>query len=192
MYTASVFYAVLLILNLSNVWRIPAKKRHILSGVVALLMVASAVNSELFINATAVAALALPLILGIGREWWKAAIAGLTAGAIGWKLCDLFPLFFDLSLLGAIPAVLLACLLCKGRGARCLAVCISPIIARAILSLYDYSLFGYAPFEISNAVTNGTQAIGLSCVLLYSILEGKLLGLLNRKQAVVIDKQGGY
>ncbi|MDO4565127.1 MAG: hypothetical protein Q4C04_05885 [Clostridia bacterium] len=182
MYTASLFFGILLITTATGLWDAILRSRIQTIAAFAVVFALSFIDAELAVYPASLLVLTLPFLLKIGQKWWRAVPALLIAGLLGWRLCDMYPLFFDLELLSAIPAALLAVLMCRTLGARALVVCLSPLIGQAALSLADFSLFGYAPLKIGSGAVSGAQAIGLTAVFVFTAVETRLLALRNDRQ----------
>ncbi len=95
-----------------------------------------------------------------------AALAAAFAGIAGWKLMDSFPLFVELGLLTAVPAVAFSQFYCRDRNAKALAVAAAPFFMLFCRTVGDYTLFESAVLELGNGDALTAQTSGLLLLLL--------------------------
>ena len=94
-----------------------------------------------------------------------AALAAAFAGIAGWKLMDSFPLFPELGLLTAVPAVVFAQFYCRDRNAKALAVAAAPFVMLFCRAVGDYTLFQSAVLELGSGDAFMAQTAGLLLLL---------------------------
>ena len=94
-----------------------------------------------------------------------AALAAAFAGIAGWKLMDSFPLFPELGLLTAVPAVVFAQFYCRDRNAKALAVAAAPFVMLLCHAVGDYTLFQSAVLELGSGDAFMAQTSGLLLLL---------------------------
>ena len=94
-----------------------------------------------------------------------AALAAAFAGIAGWKLADSFPLFVELGLLTAGPAVVFSQFYCRDRNAKALAVSAAPFVMLFCRAVGDYTLFQSAVLELGNGDALAAQTAGLLLLL---------------------------
>ena len=123
--------------------------------------------SETYVHACAApcAALLLAALLCPTAHPFGAVIGAALGGIVGWKLWDMFPLFFELGLLAAAPAVLFAALYCRDANAKALAVAAAPFVTLLMRAVGDYTLFQSTVLEIGNGDALCAQAAGLLLLL---------------------------
>ena len=92
-------------------------------------------------------------------------IGAVLGGIVGWKLWDIFPLFFELGLLAAAPAVLFAALYCRDANAKALAVAAAPFVTLLMRAVGDYTMFQSAVLELGSGDALCAQAAGLLLLL---------------------------
>ena len=95
----------------------------------------------------------------------SAALAAAFAGIAGWKLADSFPLFVELGLLTAGPAVIFSQFYCRDRNAKALAVSAAPFVMLFCRAVGDYTLFQSAVLELGNGDALAAQTAGLLLLL---------------------------
>ncbi len=95
-----------------------------------------------------------------------ALTAALLGGMVGWKLCDVFPLFPEQGLLIAAPTVLLAALYCRDASAKALAIAAAPFVMLFLRAVGDYLLFKSAVLELGCEDTFAAQTIGSALLLM--------------------------
>ena len=94
-----------------------------------------------------------------------ALLAAAFAGIAGWKLMDSFPLFRELGLLIAVPAVVFAQFYCRDRNAKALTVAAAPFFMLFCRAVGDYTLFNSAVLELGNGDAFSAQTAGLLLLL---------------------------
>ena len=94
-----------------------------------------------------------------------ALLAAAFAGIAGWKLADSFPLFAELGLFTALPAVAFAQFYCRDRNAKALAVAAAPFVMLFCRAVGDYTLFQSAVLELGNGDAFAAQTEGLLLLL---------------------------
>lgn len=166
--TASLFFLVLALLCSTNIFSTIAQGRRwrltALFLSIALLYHAE-LSTGIVLNAGALAVFSILFFFKPKQEVIKTAIAIILGGILAWKLCDVFPLFFDLGLMAAIPCVVFSLMYCKDIGCRLLTVIAAPLLGRLILSFCDYVLFDYAIINLGGDWSAPAQAAGCLTVI---------------------------
>ncbi len=103
-----------------------------------------------------------------------AALAAAFAGIAGWKLMDSFPLFAELGLFTAVPAVVFAQFYCRDRNAKALAVAAAPYVMLFCRAVGDYTLFQSAVLELGSGDAFMAQTSGLLLLLLGGALYARV------------------
>lgn len=94
-----------------------------------------------------------------------AVLCAALGGMLGWKLWDLFPLFFELGFLVAAPTVLFSLFYCRDANARAIAVVSAPFFSLLIRAVGDYTLFFSAVLELGSGDALCAQIAGILCLL---------------------------
>ena len=94
-----------------------------------------------------------------------ALTAATFGGYLGWKLCDLLPLFPEQGLLIAAPALVFAALFCRDANAKALAIAAAPFGMLLWRAFGDYTLFQSAVLELGNADAMTAEAVGMLVLL---------------------------
>ena len=90
-----------------------------------------------------------------------AAFAAMLGGFLGWKLCDVLPLFFEQGLLIAAPTLILCVLVCRDANAKALAIAAAPFVMLFLQMIGDYVLFKSAVLELGTGDALCAQSAGL-------------------------------
>ncbi len=96
---------------------------------------------------------------------FRALFASVLGGYLGWKLCDLLPLFPEQGLLIAAPTLIFAALFCREANAKALAIAAAPFGMLLWRAFGDYTLFQSAVLELGNADALTAEAVGLLVLL---------------------------
>ncbi len=104
-----------------------------------------------------------------------ALTAATFGGYLGWKLCDLLPLFPEQGLLIAAPALVCAALFCRDANAKALAIAAAPFGMLLWRAFGDYTLFQSAVLELGNADAMTAEAVGLLILLAGGFVRDRLL-----------------
>ncbi len=96
---------------------------------------------------------------------FRALLASVLGGYLGWKLCDLLPLFPEQGLLIAAPTLIFAALFCREANAKALAIAAAPFGMLLWRAFGDYTLFQSAVLELGNADALTAQAVGILLLL---------------------------
>lgn len=104
-----------------------------------------------------------------------ALTAATFGGYLGWKLCDLLPLFPEQGLLIAAPALVFAALFCRDANAKALAIAAAPFGMLLWRAFGDYTLFQSAVLELGNADAMTAEAVGMLVLLAGGFVRDRLL-----------------
>ena len=165
-----------------------AQKRRLLFGLPVVFALSFLPDlSETYVHACAapcafllLAALSCPTAHPIG-----AAICAALGGLFGWKLWDLFPLFFEQGLLVAVPTAVFSVFYCRDAKAKALAIAAAPFVSLLMRAIGDYTLFQSAVIELGNGDALCAQAAGLLLLLAGSAAYVRLSQRLLRSRSAV-------
>lgn len=166
------------------------KHRWLLAAACAILAFAMAIEISIgfVVNVGSILIFALLYFYRAKHDRLKAVIAAIIGGLLGWKLCDVFPLFFDLGILCAVPCILFAVLYCKNLGCRLLIVLLAPLLSRLMVSLNDLVLFNYTIISIGGDWSNDAQAIGCFSVIILDSVKQTLFSFRHRRSAAAANQ----
>lgn len=138
------------------------------SGPVAALCLASLLLSGLQFQPWRILSVypaALLPVLAAVIHVWRFSVSGLlvtlTAGALGWLLTALFPVFMEPSLFPAASSALLATLFLKNKGERLLPVLLTPLVTGGLTALSDWYLFDDGTLALGSSAQLDAQACGI-------------------------------
>lgn len=100
-----------------------------------------------------------------------AALCAAFGGIVGWKLWDLFPLFFEPGLLIAVPTALFSVFYCRDANAKALAIAAAPFVSLLMRAVGDYTLFRSAVLELGSGEALCAQTAGLLLLLVGGALQ---------------------
>ena len=103
-----------------------------------------------------------------------ALTAATFGGYLGWKLCDLLPLFPEQGLLIAAPALVFAALFCRDANAKALAIAAAPFGMLLWRAFGDYTLFQSAVLELGNEDALTAEAVGMLVLLAGGFVRDRL------------------
>ena len=103
-----------------------------------------------------------------------ALTAATFGGYLGWKLCDLLPLFPEQGLLIAAPALVFAALFCRDANAKALAIATAPFGMLLWRAFGDYTLFQSAVLELGNEDALTAEAVGMLVLLAGGFVRDRL------------------
>lgn len=103
-----------------------------------------------------------------------ALTAATFGGYLGWKLCDLLPLFPEQGLLIAATALVFAALFCRDANAKALAIAAAPFGMLLWRAFGDYTLFQSAVLELGNADAMTAEAVGMLVLLAGGFVRDRL------------------
>lgn len=174
MFTADVLLLVLLLLTAGG-WfskSLSQRQRVIVpiacAALIALSFVPTLYEGRVSAYLAADALLLLLLLTQRVKRPILCLLCALLAGTVGWKLVDLFPLFWEHGLLLILPTLLLCGLLLKRAEDARFAVALSPYVSGACVALSDQFLFRYSVFPIGTEAGFCATVIGLLCVQLWT------------------------
>ena len=114
-----------------------------------------------------------------------AALCAALGGLLGWKLNDLFPLFFEPGLLIAVPTALLSVFYCRDANAKALALAAAPFVSLFLRAVGDYTLFQSAVLSLGDGDALCAQAVGFLLLLLGGALLNRFPDPVRRLHAAV-------
>jgi hypothetical protein len=103
-----------------------------------------------------------------------ALFAALFGGFVGWKVCDVLPLFPEQGLLIAVPALLFGMLFCRDVNAKALAVAAAPFVMLLFQMIGDYTLFCSAVLELGTGDALTAQSSGFLALLIAGLMRDRI------------------
>lgn len=152
-----------------------------------LTLCASAMGEGVWENFTVFPA-ALVLMLGTmamaSGRWERILLSGLFGGIAAWKLADMFPLFFELALLGGLALSLFTLLYCKSLEERFCACALGGIVYELCFCLQEYFLFTYCRIRLGSSGGLSISTMSMCAVTAAYLLHAILLANKPEKQAL--------
>lgn len=193
--SANLIFFILALLSFANVFSSVLKRRFyrwLLPAIFAMLTVFAAVEVDfgLIINLGAILSFSLLFVFTPAKkDWARIVLSSVLGGILAWKLCDRFPLFFELGILCALPTVILSLIFCKSIGSRILTALTAPLIARLILSAADQVLFDFAIVNIGGDWAISGQAISCLVIVAAEVIKLELTAFRLSKRVALSNQQ---